>query len=92
MKKSVFLVLICVIAVSLTTFNKTVCADEESAFDMFFNSTASLCYEELFTGILSCAGPVFGCHNVGVPPISIMAYLERHEKSPPFTCAILLTA
>jgi hypothetical protein len=85
MKKPNFLslILICVIAAPLIIFTKAICEDEDSAFDMLCNSADSFRYEELFANILSNPGIFYEHHDTAVSPRSIMAYLERQEKSPP---------
>ena len=94
MKKANFLslILICVIAASLIIFTKAICEDEDSAFDMLCNTNGSFWYEELFASILSYAGIFYEHHDDAISPKSIMAYLERHEKSPPVNPVISVTA
>jgi serine protease inhibitor len=94
MKKINFLILVlfCVIAASLVIFTKAICDDEDSAFDMLCNANDSFRFEEIFASILSYRGIFYEHHNVAISPISIMAYLERQEKSPPLAPKIFLTA
>jgi hypothetical protein len=85
MKKSnlLSLILICVIAASLIIFTKAICDDEDFAFDMLCSTNDSFRYDEIFANILSYAGIFYGHRDITISPIPIMAYLERHEKSPP---------
>jgi hypothetical protein len=94
MKKSNFLslILICVIVASLIIFTKAICEDEDSALDILCNTNDSFRYEELFASILSYSGIFYEYHDIAISPKSIMAYLERHEKSPPVNPVIFVTA
>jgi hypothetical protein len=94
MKKSDFLslILICVIAVPLIIFTRAICEDEDYAFDMLCNAADSFRYQELFADILSYVGVFYEHQDDTVSPQPIMAYLERHEKSPPLNSVISTTA
>ena len=94
MKKTVFLrlIFVCAIAVSLIIFTKAIYDDEDSAFDMLCSAVGSFRYEELLAHMLYSTGIFYAHHESAVPSTSIMAYLERHEKSPPVDPAIFATA
>ena len=85
MKKSHFLRfgLICLITVSLMVFARGICEDEDSALDMVCNTTDAFWYVKFFVSILSYSGIVYEFHDYTIAPTPILAYLERHEKSPP---------
>ncbi|HTZ11017.1 MAG TPA: hypothetical protein VMD04_01370 [Candidatus Margulisiibacteriota bacterium] len=85
MKKIHFLslTLIFVIAISLLLFTKAICEDEDFALGMLCNSNVSFWYEEFLASISSNPGVFYEYQEVSIAPRSIMAYLERHEKSPP---------
>jgi hypothetical protein len=85
MKKSNFLILICIIAVPFVIFSKAICEDEDSIFDVLCDINGSLRYEQLFVSILSYVGIFYGYRDIALSSPSIMKYLERHEKSPPLT-------
>lgn len=85
------LILICVIIASVIIFTKAVCEDEDFGFDALCNINDSFRYKELFADILSCSGIFYGHHDIAISHKSIMAYLERHEKSPPAIPAIFVT-
>ncbi|MDD5594919.1 MAG: hypothetical protein PHY94_01615 [Candidatus Omnitrophica bacterium] len=95
MKKSIFLslILICVvIVVPIIIFTRVVCEDEDSVPDIFCNINGSFEYEKIFASIFSCSGILYEHRVITVSPRSIMAYLERHEKSPPLNPAIFVSA
>ena len=94
MKKSNFLnlIIICVIVVSFIIFTKAICEDQDSGFDNLCNANDFIRYEELFDSILSYSGILCEHHDIAISPESIMAYLERYEKSPPTNPAIFVTA
>ena len=77
------LVFICAIAATLFIFTKAIYDDEDSAFDMLCSLVNPFRYVELFSGILRPTGIFYAHHQSAVSPRSIMAFLERHEKSPP---------
>jgi hypothetical protein len=90
MKKAKFLssILVCLIAISLIVFSKALCDDEDSTVDMLCDTNVSFRYEELFASILSRAGIFYEHHHSKISSASIMAFLERHEKSPPLNPVI----
>ncbi len=94
MKKSIFLslILICVVmVVPIIIVTRVVCEDEDSALDILCNINDSFVYEKIFASIFSCSGTLYEHRDIMISPRSIMAYLERHEKSPPVNPAIFVT-
>jgi len=93
MKKSNFLslILICVIVASLIIYTKAICEDEDFAFDVLYKTNDSFRFDEFFASILSCSGILYEYRAIAIAPVSIMAYLERHEKSPPVNPPIFVT-
>ncbi|MFA6357920.1 MAG: hypothetical protein WCY09_04550 [Candidatus Omnitrophota bacterium] len=77
------LILVFVLSVFLIAFFTAACDDEDSALDIFCDIDGFFRYDELFAGILFQSGVLYE-HSTAIPPKSFMAYLERHEKSPPF--------
>ncbi len=94
MKKfnSLSLILICAIVASLFIFTKAICEDEDSGFDSLCNANDFIRYEELFASILTCSMALYEHQDIAISPESIMAYLERYEKSPPANPTIFVTA
>ena len=94
MKKTDFLrlIFICAIVASIVIFTKAIYDDEDSAFDMLCSTADPFRYEELFAHIMSSTGIFYAHHESAVSSTSIMAYLERHEKSPPVTPQFFVTA
>lgn len=94
MKKTNFLslILICVIATSLVVFTKAICEDEDFVLAMLCNSSDSFWYEEFLATILSYSGIFYEYQDITIAPKSIMAYLERQEKSPPLNPVIFINA
>ena len=86
MKRSDFLrfVLICGIVAAVIIFTKAICEDEDSTCDILCNTNDSFRYEELFASLLSPTGICDEHRDDAFSRTSITAYLERHEKSPPF--------
>ena len=77
------LVLIFSVIASLVIFTKAVCEDDASSYDSLYYACDCFKYDELFAGILSYPGVFYGYFGTSVSPKSIIAYLERQEKSPP---------
>jgi hypothetical protein len=89
-KKANFLsfIVIFALAITLVVFTKAIYEDDDAAFDMLCVCTDTFHYDELFASVLSYMGIFYERHNSTISPQSIMAFLERHEKSPPLIIAI----
>jgi len=87
MKKKYFicLVFVLVAVVSLVTFSKVMCDDDETASEIFGNTATFSRYEELLVNILLQKGTVCEHFYDTISSQSIIAYLARYEKSPPFS-------
>ena len=94
MKKSRFLnlILICILVASVIVFTKAICEDEDSVSDILCDANDYFHYRELFAGILVNFGFFYEYQARVVLHKSIMAYLERQEKSPPANSPIFVTA
>ena len=79
----IFFVLICIIVVSVILFCKAVYEGEDASFDILCNTNDLQLYAEFFISILLCSGILYADGTVSFSPQSVIAYLARHEKSPP---------
>ena len=84
----IFFVLICIIVVSVILFCKAVYEDEDASFDILCNANDLQLYAELFISILLCSGIFYVDGIISFAPQSVIAYLARHEKSPPENLSI----
>jgi hypothetical protein len=89
-KKANFLtfIVICALVIPLVVFAKAIYEDSDAVFDMLCVCADPFHYEEFFARALSYVGIVYEYHNSTIAPQSVMAFLERHEKSPPLTLTI----
>jgi hypothetical protein len=85
-------ILVCIIAISVIFFCKAVFEDEDSLFETLCNANDLALYAEFFAGILLCSGILYAYRTISLSPQSVIAYLARHEKSPPGNSPILNTA
>ena len=86
------LILVCVITVSIILFCKAVYEDEDSVFDILYNVNDLTQYTELFIGILLYCGIFYDYSINTISQKSVIAYLARHEKSPPGNSLTFKTA
>jgi hypothetical protein len=89
---SISFILVCIIAVSVILFCKAVYEDEDSLFETLCNTNDLSLYAEFFAFILLCSGILYADRAISLSPQSVIAYLARHEKSPPGNSSILKTA
>ena len=94
MKKYNFIciILVCIIVASIILFCKAVYEDDELIFDILCNTNGLSLYAEFFISILLGFGILFEYRIASFSSQSVIAYLARHEKSPPTYPAILVTA
>jgi hypothetical protein len=76
-------ILVCVITAFIILFCKAVYENEDSIFDILCNTSDSPLYAEFFISILLCSGILYVYWITSLSPQSVIAYLARHEKSPP---------
>jgi hypothetical protein len=94
MKKYNFIciILVCIIVASIILFCKAVYEDEDFIFDILCNTDILPLYAEFFISILLCMGILYEYGNSSFSSQSVIAYLERYEKSPPTNSVIFVTA
>ena len=80
---------VCIIAVSVILFCKAVYEDEDSLFETLCNASDLALYTDFFALILLCSGILYAYRTVSISLQSVIAYLARHEKSPPINSSIL---
>jgi hypothetical protein len=85
MKKYNFIciILVCIIVVSIILFCKAIYEDDDFIFDISCNTDGLPLYAEFFISILLCFGILYECGIISFSSQSDIAYLARHEKSPP---------
>ena len=76
-------ILICGLAICVIIFTKAIYVDDDSFFEVLGNSANFFAYDELFENILSTAKTFYVHFTQAISSKSIIAYLERQEKSPP---------
>lgn len=77
------IILVCVIVVSIILFCKAVYEDDDFIVDILCNTNVFPLDTEFFISILLCFGILY---EYGIISFSLqpdIAYLARHEKSPP---------
>ena len=79
----VFFILVCLITASIFIFCKAVYEDSDFAFDILCNINDLPLYAEFFISILLCSGILYAFGIIPFSSQSVIAYLARHEKSPP---------
>jgi len=90
MQKSKFLnfILICILITSVIVFTKAICEDADSVSDILCDANDYFRYRELFASILINSGFFYESYDFVISHKSIIAYLERQEKSPPINSLI----
>jgi len=90
MKKPNFLnlILIFILIASVLVFSKAICEDEDSVSDILCDASDYFLYKELFASISSATGFFYEYRNFVISHKSIIAYLERQEKSPPVNSSV----
>ncbi len=85
MKKITFLkiVLTLIVVISLVTFFKAICDDDEPAFDFLCYSNNFLLYACFLLVLLPCTGIFYADVNNFTYHESLVSYLATKEKSPP---------
>lgn len=94
MKKYNFIciILVCIIVVSIILFCKAVYEDDDFIFDILCNTNDLPLYAGFFISILLCSGILYEHGIISFSSQSVIAYLARHEKSPPINPTFFITA
>jgi len=79
----VSIILISVIIISIIICCKAVYEDDDFIFDIFGNTNNLMLFEELFICVLFCFGIFYEYEIISFSAHPAIAYLARHEKSPP---------
>ncbi len=85
-------ILVLILIASVVVFTKAICEDEDSVSDILCDASDYLRYKELFANILANPGFFYEYPDCVISHKSIMAYLERQEKSPPTSSSIFVIA
>ena len=79
----IFIILVCIIVVSIILFCKAIYEDGDSISDILCNTNDLSLYVEFFISILLCFGILYEYGIISFYSQSVIAYLARYEKSPP---------
>ena len=86
------IILVCIIVASIILFCKAVYEDDDFIFDIACNTNDFPLYAEFFISILLCFGTLYEYGIISFSSQSVIAYLARHEKSPPINSAFFVLA